>query len=441
MTTLSRVMLALALGVPALAMARVEVLTVGTFARFEHRGNPERSGGVVRAGRDRALRVPHDPSCPAPSRVDILSKLEASARQVLVGADLDCTKWTAHGGGWRYRDRAGVVRTIRYTRSGLRITVGGPDFGPLQGPATVLQTQLTIGDTQLRTRFQNFTADDVGRVVTRRPSADAATGEAAFWDVIWGDDTSEGRQQAAIAALERAAKRSRRDARSRFLLGVFQAYRFGRLAPNPAAPSPEALAAVRASAEWLEEAARLLWDGTRGDSRIPGFAAAMRYYLGAATSDAELRTRALAEIDEAFRANPLFNGFDYAVVLDIAPRTSADFARAFAVFDAYVSTVDPSCFFTLPEQCSNEGMARSNFPASPLVFGDLYAKAGDLGSAQRWYAIARAFNRPDYRFTDVLAERQRNAAQRVALYLDDDPTNDPTTIMTGPTTCGFCHNR
>jgi len=95
-------------------------------------------------------------------------------------------------------------------------------------------------------------------VVTHRPSPDAAAGEAAFFDVLLGDATAEERQEAAMAALERAAKRSRRDGRSRFLLGMLHLYRFRRLAPEANAANAAAQAEIRASDELLQQARRLL---------------------------------------------------------------------------------------------------------------------------------------------------------------------------------------
>jgi hypothetical protein len=278
-------------------------------------------------------------------------------------------------------------------------------------------------------------------VVTHRPSPDAAAGEAAFFDVLLGDATAEERQEAAMAALERAAKRSRRDGRSRFLLGMLHLYRFRRLAPESNAANAAAQAEIRASDELLQQARRLLWDGARGDSRILVFAATARYFLGVATHDDAIRTQGLADLAEGSRVNPLFNTVGYHFVAGEAPRTTPEFADAFAVFDAYNAAVDPTCFIDLPELCANAGMAPHSFPGSPLLIGDIYAKSGDLTRAQQWYAVARAFSTPDYRFADVIADRQLNAATRVTLYLDADPSNDPPVVGAGREACAICHEQ
>jgi hypothetical protein len=206
-------------------------------------------------------------------------------------------------------------------------------------------------------RFERFRTDEGGKAVARRPSRDAAAGEAAFLDVLLGDDSSEKRQRAAIAALERAIKRDQRDGRSRMLLGLLHMYRFSRETLDVAAASPAAQAEIRDADDLLQQARALLWDGTRGDSRVLGFAGPARYLLGVATHAPDLRARGLADVAEAVRVNTLFSGFDYAVVVASEPRASAGFAEDLALFDGYVSGIDPSCFVTLPELCSNAGMA------------------------------------------------------------------------------------
>ena len=435
MTTPFRAALALCI-VPTVVIARLEVLTVGKLARFEN--GAEGASGTVRVG---ALRELHDPRCPATSRVDITTRVESTARRALVAVDLDCAKWQAHGRGWRYRDPAGAVRTIRYARSGLRIAIDGPGVQPVESPVNVLQVQLVIGEATLRARFQDFRTDAAGTIVTRRPSRDAAAGEAAFFDVLLGDATDEERQQTAITALERAVKRSRHDGRSRFLLGMLHLYRFRRIAPDAASTNADVQAEIRASDELLQQARRLLWDGTRGDSRILVFAAIARYFLGVATHDATIRAQGVADIAAGSRANPLFNTVGYHFVAGEALRTTPEFSEAFAAFDAYNAAVDPTCFITLPELCANPGMAPHNFPGSPLLIGDIYAKSGNLPRAQQWYAVARAFSTPDYRFNDVIEERQQTAAERVARYLDTDPTNDPPVVGAGREACAICHKQ
>jgi hypothetical protein len=96
---------------------------------------------------------------------------------------------------------------------------------------------------------------------------------------------------------------------------------------------------------------------------------------------------------------------------------------------------------TQPEICGNAGLAPRNMSGSLLLFGDVYAKYGDLVQAQSWYALAGLVTAPGYRFQDVLDDRATNAAARVAAYLDTDPSNDPPVVGTRAENCATCHNR
>ena len=78
---------------------------------------------------------------------------------------------------------------------------------------------------------------------------------------------------------------------------------------------------------------------------------------------------------------------------------------------------------------------------SLLLFGDVYAKAGDLAQAQMWYGLAGQLTGPGYRFQATVDDRLAHGAARVAAYLDDDPTNDPPVVGTGAEACASCHNR
>ena len=203
---------ALSLGVAApAAAAGFQVLTVGKIARFDNRGDPARNGGVVMVGRDRALRTVYDPRCPATSAVEVEAYLQSTFRDaVLAHVDLDCAKWSRSGSGFRYSDPDGTVRSIYYSRIGLRIDVRGPGFTPIAGPVGYLQAQLQIGDHTLRARFHNFRRNDAQVVWSRRPSTAAALGEAAFWDALLGDDSSEAREQEASSCWSGPCARTRR---------------------------------------------------------------------------------------------------------------------------------------------------------------------------------------------------------------------------------------
>jgi hypothetical protein len=444
-TTLAVVIAGLGAGAPARA-ADFQVLTVGKVAKFEHRGDPARNGGVVTVGRDRALQTLYPPTCPATSAVEIEAYLQSTLRDaVLAHVDLDCAKWSAKGQNFQYTDPTGTVRSIRYGSGGLRIEIRGAGFTPISGPVAFVQAQLQISDRILRARFHSFKQNDAQKVITRKPSTAAAAGEAGFWDVMIGDDSSEAREQEVIGTLEKAITGSRLDGRSRFLLGMIRMYRFGQQVTHFESVSAETRAELVAANTAFAAAVPLLWDeaSATGDSRVPGFAAAAKYTLGAVDDDAALRAQGLADLERAVQVNSFFNVFDLIPVLQILPPSDPVFQQTFALVTTYLS--DPAtlqCVVTQPELCAGAGFAPRNVQGSLTLFGDLYAKAGDLGQAQAWYGLASAF--PDtasWPFVSVIQDRTTNAAARVALYKDSDPSNDPPIIGAGAEACAFCHQR
>jgi hypothetical protein len=434
-------------GVAARASAAgFQVLTTGKIARFENRGDAALNGGVVVVGRDRALQVVHDPSCPATSSVEVEAYVTSTFRDVvLVQVDLNCTNWTRTASGYRYSDPYGPVRAIYYSRIGLRIDLGGPDFVPIVGPVGYVQAQLQISDQILRARFHNFRRNDAQVVWSRRPSTAASLGEAAFWDVLLGDDSSEPHEQETRQLLERALRYDRTDGRSHFLLAMLHLYRFAQRVEHFDQVSSEALDELVAANASFANAVPLLWnDAARiGDSRVAGFAAASKYTQGALQHDDALRAQGLTELEHAVEVNSFFNVFDYIPVLQLLPPSDPLFQRAFADFTTYLT--DPAtlqCVGTQPEICSNAGFAPHNIQGSLTLFGDIYAKAGNLAQAQSWYSLVGLFpDTPSWPFRSIVDDRRANAAQRVALYADDNPSNDPSVIGMGAEACANCHNR
>jgi hypothetical protein len=420
----------------------VQVLTVATTARFRNPDSGQRSG-FVRVGRDPALRSAADPTCPVASRVELESYPQAAARVARqVEVALDCAKWKAKRGGWIYRDSAGPVRAIRYGASGLRVEFAGSAIDP-GGPVGYLQAQLTVGARRYRIRVHNFRRNDRTAIRGRRPSAAAAAGEAAFWAVLLADDDSAARDQEAIVQLGKAARRSSGDGWSRFLRAMMHLYRFGRMTTDYADVDPAARAELDAANDWFAKALPLLWDGARGDSRVPGFAAAARYLQGVVHGDTTLRARGLADLADAVASNGFFNVFDYIPVIQATPPDDPEFAVAFGAVAAYLD--DPAtlaCVGTQVEICANEGFAPHNVEGAVTLFGDVFAKGGDLTRAQLFYGLAAATAPASgWPFAAIAQDRVAGAAARVAAYRDADPTNDPPILGAGHEACAVCHRR
>ncbi|HJQ83854.1 MAG TPA: hypothetical protein VKA21_07260 [Candidatus Binatia bacterium] len=436
----------LALLATSASAAGFRVLTVGKVARFENRGDPNENGGTISVGRDRELATLHDPRCPTTSKVEIEAYLQSTYRvRVLLSVALDCARWQERRGGWVYEDPTGPVRAIRYASRGLRIEVKGPGFEPIGGPVGFVQGQLAIGDQLLRARVHNFRRNDGRRVVSRKPSSSGAAGEAGFWEVLSGEDDSDATEDATIRRLEKAARRDAKDGRSRFLLAMLHLYRFAQQVTDFRAPSEAARAEIRTANGWFAKALPLLWNESAGagDSRVPGFAAAAKYAQGVVDGDPTLRDAGLADLERAVAVNAFFNVFDYIPVVQIAAPGDPLFQQAFSKVTSYLT--DPEtlgCVADQPEICFNAGFAPHNIQGSLILFGDVYAKGGVLADAQRWYRLASFF--PDtrtWRFKAISDDRVANAAARVALYQDGDPSNDPPVIGMGPEACAVCHTR
>ena len=440
----SRLVLAILLLLPHLAAADgLTVLTVGKVAVF---GNGR---GTVRVGRDPRLASPAPPTCPTASGIELSSYPVATQRVVVTTkVELDCARWKKKGGGFAYDDPLanGGVRAIRYGRKGLLIRFEGSQP---TGPVGYLQAWVTVGSTRFNARFHNFARNEAGALVTRKPSRAAATGEQAFWAVLHRDWSTSAQkadlEAAALDSLTRAAKRDKRDGWSRFLLAMTHLYRFAQATERYDQISGFARGEIEAAHASFRDALPLVWSGTVGDSRVPGFAAASTFVLGVVRGDPALQAQGLVELDAAFQLNPFFNVFDYIPVTQALPAFDPRFQGVFDKVSGYLSDPDTlQCVVTQPEICNDFGYAPRNTPGSLALFGDVDAKGGNVDGAEMWYGLALALARggsPPYPFLPALELRTTTVAERIALFRDADPGNDPSVIGTGPEACAACHNR
>lgn len=75
-----------------------------------------------------------------------------------------------------------------------------------------------------------------------------------------------------------------------------------------------------------------------------------------------------------------------------------------------------------------------------LIAGDIFVKQGDVESGRRMYENAKKTPTYDrWPFGAELDRRLADAEARAALYMDDDPKNDPPTWMEEKTLCVGCH--
>jgi hypothetical protein len=420
------------------------VLTVGKQATF--RGDEAR----VRIGRDPRLSPLAAPECGGDEmRVQLAAYPVATAR--LVAQDevvLPCERWRKAGKGFVYEDEtgaAGGVTKVAYSAKRVVITFGGPAYVPPLGPVGYLELWFQAGDTRFLTRFHTFARNDASEIVTRKVSKLAAEGEAIFWDVMHADDKSEAHMQQGLATLTKAAKKSKKDGRSPFLLGMLHLYRYGLFFDDAGQPTDASRDEILAASDAFAASGPLLWDGTTGDSRVPGFIAAAKFAEGFAVGDDALMDAGIADVQAAVDVNAFFNVFDLIPIIQALPASDPRWQDAFADVTSYLENPETlACLGDQPEICANEGLAPHNTGGSLVLFGDVYAKAGDLTQATTWYTLAQAVGgTPDtpWPFQAIADERVLDVENRVARYLDADPGNDDPVIGTQEETCATCHNR
>jgi hypothetical protein len=447
--------IAIAAALAAASPARaITVVTVGKSAVLR-----QAKGGasaLFRIGRDPAFTMLVDPTCAGGGSMtlQVASYPVATARvDAQPKATLPCAGWKRQGVGYVYRDPAGSAggaQKVVYARSRFLARFGGSAYRHVPGPVGYAELWIEVGGARLNVRVHNFTTNDADRIVSRRPSAGAAAGEAAFWRVLHGDDHSTAQQEAALLQLTKAVKRDRKDGWSQFLIAMMHLYRFAQATPQWDQVSAAARDEMVAANDAFQKSVPLLWDGRTGDSRVPGFAAAAKFGLGVAQNDAALQAEGLADLEAAVAVNAFFNVFDLIPVVQALRASDARFAQVFPLLKTYID--DPNtlaCVGTQPEICADVGLAPRNVAGALMLFGDVFVKGAGLDPANIdraetfFYPIAAAgaAGVPNYRFADAVAERvgPGKAAARAALYQDADPTNDPPIIGAGPQACAVCH--
>jgi hypothetical protein len=311
----------------------VTVLTVGKTAVFRRRGDT--ASALFHVGRDAAFTAPIDPTCAGGVAVTLQV---ASYPQTTVRVDaqdvvaLPCERWSKREQSFVYRDASGAaggVHKVVVGRKGLVARFDGGTYRHVAGPVGDAELWIGIGDERLVARFHSFRRNDADAIVTRKPSAAAATGEAGFWTILHGRDHATARQEETLAALAKAAKRDPKDGWPPFLTGMLHLYRFGQATVRYDQVSDAARDDLVACNAAFATALPLLWDGTRGDSRVPGFVAAAKFALGVVQQDGALQAEGMADLEAAVAVNAFFNVFDLVPVAQAVPASDPRFAQVF----------------------------------------------------------------------------------------------------------------
>jgi hypothetical protein len=430
----------------AAAAAEFTLLTAGRRSKFVSDVTKGSGRANIRVGRDRGLATLEDPTqCPSSSAIQI--RFYTSADSLRVGGDraeLPCGNWKATANGYAYRDRtgaAGGVTKIRYSSKRLKVKAATPGYLPVPGPVGFAQLGLDVGTVRYLVRMHSFRRNDASKIQTRKLSKEADEGEAAFWDTLWG---IEDRAEETMVLLGTATGKDPSDARSFFLQGLMRLNRFGRETTYYPEATPAQAMLVEEALEDFEQALPSLWDGSRGDTRAPGFAATARYTLGVLRNDPTLIAQGSQEMDFATALNPLFNTFiPLGPIPPIFRGTDPEYQAVVQLIDEYFPEAATQCG-DQGEICFNEGLAPHNLAGTFLFFGDIFAKGDRVESARLNYETAVTFGtangwRPE--FLAAAQDRLDNVDARVALYQDADPANDPPLLGVSNNTCAYCHYR
>lgn len=269
---------------------------------------------------------------------------------------------------------------------------------------------------------------------SRDPRAVAAAGADAFYDTLFG---LQDRAEEAIALLEAAGRYDPNDGLAAFRLGMMHLFRFSQHIADFWNPTEFDRVEIVRAHEALNRAVILLPE----DRRVPGFRAAATYMRGVVHKDEQLRQVGLQQLRAAIELYPEFNSFDFIGV--VAPTVSAHDPLYAEVMQYVGDPLNAACSpFTQPEICGNAGKAPHNIEGSLLLFGDLFAKAGDAARAAGFYRLALTpFSTEPWRFRSIVEERLRTVNERIALYQDHDLANDPPLAGYRAEACAICHYR
>lgn len=413
-------------------------------AMFRDRPGTAHDFALVRFVNDRELVVVENPLCPQTTQLELAAVPDRDAPGFVRGPliELPCENWAAVGPGYVYTDpsgAAGGVHDISYFPNHLFVSAGGEGYTALAAPMAFAQIRFWVGDEYFMGRFYQPRVNRSSLVLFTPPSRWAALGEQAAWDTIRG---IEYRSYEALHALSRATRRNPRDGRAHMMTAMVHLYEVGRNLVSWDDPTPAALYHQQKAHEALLKATPLLWDGERGDARILSFINGTSYQLARLAGDEEGVARAIDAMEDAVEINPIFNNFGIFGVASSADRDTPAYAKVMDVaLDLITGGPSALCLFDQPEICANEGLASQSLSGSLVLIGDIFAKGGEEQLARLSYVIGNLFGRDDWPFQPLLDERLANLPERIGLYANDDPADDPPFLGFGEESCVNCHGQ
>lgn len=254
----------------------------------------------------------------------------------------------------------------------------------------------------------------------------AMMAEKAFFENFNGGGPD---RAASLRLLMAAYATDPRDARTCLLLGLNHLW----LASEGDHSDPRVIENLILSERFLAEAQRL----DPSDRRIPSWLVPVRLSLTQITREPEKREEMQRELLAAYAEDPVFHSFTVALLGFGAPRGSQDHTRGLEA----LRRVDPGCEETDPS-CRNEPRWPHNQEGFMTFQADYELKAGHPDRAREILAeVQKVPGYASWKFRGEVEERLKNLDQYAKLYADEDPKNDPRTLVAGGSgiSCQSCH--
>ena len=170
------------------------------------------------------------------------------------------------------------------------------------------------------------------------------------------------------------------------------------------------------------------------DRRIPGWLATVRVQTARILNDAEALETAIAEMIAAAELYPEFNNVSLAIAFAQFPLETPYPDMAVDALEAIKDCGETD------DKCTDNEAAPHNVPGSLMLFGDVYARTGDVETARGYYE--QALEQPSSSTWTFGADAEaiiEGLDERVANWTDADATNDPAFFLSGIRTCRSCH--
>ena len=219
------------------------------------------------------------------------------------------------------------------------------------------------------------------------------------------------------------------DARTNLLIGLNHLW----LAAEGDFNDPRVLEHVYLAEAFLERAQELNPD----DARIPSWLLPARMARANFERDFAAVREAKKQLIEAYESDPNFHAFVVGTQSFADDRDSESFA-----FGLEAMRSATGCAGSDDPTCDNHPRWPHNAEAFLVLAADFEAKAGQAEEAQALLRQVQSIDSySNWPYRDAVDERLRDLSQRVELYGNDDPDDDPPSLFTADNrmTCQACH--